>query len=104
MVAPVAHVADISMLDAATLAEMMELTQQLVRAIKRTYHPHGFNLGLNLGEAAGAGIADHLHMHIVPRWRGDTSFMTSTADTRVLPEDLSETCAKLRAALEAGGD
>jgi ATP adenylyltransferase len=104
MVAPVAHVADFSQLDAATLAEMMELAQRVVRAIQRIYRPHGFNLGLNLGEEAGAGITDHLHMHVVPRWRGDTSFMTTTADTRVLPEDLSETCAKLRGALEDGGD
>ncbi len=103
MVAPVAHVADFSRLDAPTLAEMMGLTQRVVRAIERVYRPHGFNLGLNLGEAGGAGIADHLHVHVVPRWRGDTNFMSTTADTRVVPEDLKETCAKLRGALEAAG-
>ncbi|MBZ5588908.1 MAG: HIT domain-containing protein [Acidobacteriia bacterium] len=103
MVAPVAHIADFSQLDEATLAEMMKLAQRVVRAIQQVYRPHGFNLGFNLGEAAGAGIADHLHLHVVPRWRGDTNFMTATADTRVLPEDLGETCAKLRGALEVGG-
>ena len=103
MVAPVAHIADFSQLDEATLGEMMKLAQRVVRAIQQVYRPHGFNLGFNLGEAAGAGIADHLHLHVVPRWRGDTNFMTATADTRVLPEDLGETCAKLRGALEVGG-
>jgi len=104
MVAPVAHVADFSALDPATLAEMMELSQRVVRAIQSVYRSHGFNIGFNLGEAAGAGIADHMHLHIVPRWRGDTNFMSTTGGTRVLPEDLSETCAKLRRALEAAGD
>lgn len=100
MVAPVAHVGDFSELDAATLAEMMGMVQRVVRAVEQAYHPHGFNIGFNLGEAAGAGITDHLHVHIVPRWRGDTNFMAVTADVRVLPEDLSETLAKLRRALE----
>ncbi len=103
MVAPHAHVGDFSELDGATLADMMHLAQRVVRALQQAYQPHGFNLGLNLGEAAGAGIADHLHLHIVPRWRGDTNFMTVNADVRVLPEDLAETCAKLRRALEAQG-
>jgi ATP adenylyltransferase len=100
MVAPRAHLSDFSGLDAATLADIMRLTQRVVRALEATYHPHGFNVGFNLGEAAGAGIADHLHLHVVPRWRGDTSFMTVNADVRVVPEDLGETCAKLRHALE----
>jgi len=104
MVAPVAHVSDFAHLDGATLAEMMSLAQRVVRAIERVYRPHGFNLGFNLGEAAGAGIADHMHMHVVPRWRGDTNFMSTTGDTRVLPEGLADTCAKLRGALEAGVD
>jgi ATP adenylyltransferase len=99
MVAPLAHVGEFSELDAATLADLMRLAQRVVRAIEATYHPHGFNVGFNLGEAAGAGIADHLHLHVVPRWRGDTSFITVNADLRVVPEDLGETCAKLRRAL-----
>ncbi|HVN76714.1 MAG TPA: HIT domain-containing protein [Thermoanaerobaculaceae bacterium] len=101
MVAPVAHVADLSQLDAATLSEMMSLLQRIVRALTQVYQPHGFNIGFNLGEAAGAGIADHLHLHVVPRWRGDTNFMAVTADVRVIPEELTETRAKLRRALEA---
>ncbi|MGD1149495.1 MAG: HIT domain-containing protein [Thermoanaerobaculaceae bacterium] len=100
MVAPIAHVADFSRLEAATLTEMMGMVQRVVRAVQQVYQPHGFNIGFNLGEAAGAGIADHLHLHVVPRWRGDTNFMAVTAGVRVLPEDLSETLAKLRRALE----
>ena len=103
MVAPHAHVADLGELEPATLTEMMSLAQRVVRALQQVYQPHGFNLGFNLGEAAGAGVADHLHLHIVPRWRGDTSFMTVNAEVRVLPEDLEETCAKLRRALEVKG-
>ena len=103
MVAPVAHVAEIGDLDAAVLAETMRLAQRVVRALRELYRPHGFNLGFNLGEAAGAGIADHLHLHVVPRWRGDTSFMTVSGGVRVIPEDLEATYGKLRAALEAQG-
>jgi ATP adenylyltransferase len=103
MVAPYAHVGDLLELDPVTLTEMMGLAQEVVRALQQAYQPHGFNLGFNLGEAAGAGIADHLHLHIVPRWRGDTSFMTVNAEVRVLPEELGETCAKLRKMLEVKG-
>ncbi|MFI5143173.1 MAG: HIT family protein, partial [Thermoanaerobaculales bacterium] len=103
MVAPREHVGDLTQLDDATLAEMMRLAQRVMQALQRLYAPHGFNLGFNLGEAAGAGIADHLHLHVVPRWRGDTSFITVNANVRVLPEDLAETRAKLRQALEAAG-
>lgn len=103
MVAPAAHVADIDGLDEATMTEMMALLRRVVRALREVYRPHGLNIGFNLGEAAGAGIADHLHLHVVPRWRGDTNFMTVTADVRVLPEDLAQTHAKLRRALENPG-
>lgn len=103
MVAPYAHVADLGELDPATLTEIMTLTQKVVAALQSVYRPHGFNLGFNLGEAAGAGIADHLHMHIVPRWRGDTNFMTVNADVRVVPEELDETCTKLRKVMEVSG-
>jgi len=99
MVAPIAHAGDLTTLDTATLTEVMELARRMVQALERVYHPHGFNVGFNLGEAAGAGIAEHLHMHIVPRWRGDTSFMTVSAGVRVMPEDLSETYAKMSEAL-----
>ncbi len=104
MVAPYAHVPEIDALPASVLTEMMGMAQRVVTALRGIYGPHGFNLGLNLGEAAGAGIADHLHLHIVPRWRGDTSFVTVSGGIRVIPEDLGETYRKLRAALEAQGD
>lgn len=101
MVAPRQHVADLGELDAVTLADMMGLAQRVFRALQATYRPHGCNLGMNLGEAAGAGIVDHLHLHVVPRWRGDTSFMSVAGGVRVLPEDLPVTCSKLREALES---
>jgi ATP adenylyltransferase len=103
MVAPIAHVADFMALDPATLAEMMALAQRVMRAVEGVYHPQGMNLGLNLGEAAGAGIVEHLHLHIVPRWVGDTNFMTATSNVRVIPEDLSQTWEKLTRALEQPG-
>ncbi len=102
MIVPWAHVADLSACDAETLSEMMQLAQQLQRAIESVYHPEGFNLGMNLGRCAGAGIKDHLHLHVLPRWTGDTSFMTSVAETRLEPEDLATTYEKLRRGLEAG--
>jgi ATP adenylyltransferase len=103
MVAPYAHLGDLSELDNEALVAVMRLAQRVVRALRQVYQPHGFNVGFNLGEAAGAGIAEHLHLHIVPRWRGDTSFMTVNAEVRVLPEALEETRVKLRRALEADG-
>jgi ATP adenylyltransferase len=99
MVAPFAHVGDFANLDSETLTEMLTLARRLVRALEQAYRPHGFNIGFNLGEAAGAGILDHLHLHVVPRWRGDTNFMTVSAGTRVLPEDLEVTRDKLIGAL-----
>ncbi len=101
MVAPYEHVGDLSRLDAGTVAELMTVGQRLVEALRRVYHPQGFNLGLNLGEAAGAGIEEHLHLHVVPRWRGDTNFMTVNADVRVIPEDLAATWAKVSREMEA---
>ena len=76
----------------------MELTNQALGVLTEIYQPQGFNIGMNIGKAAGAGISEHLHMHVVPRWKGDTNFMTSLAETRVLPEDLSETYARVKAA------
>jgi ATP adenylyltransferase len=75
---------------------MASLTQRAIRALKEAYGPQGFNIGVNQGVAAGAGIADHLHLHVVPRWNGDTNYMTTVSDTKVLPETLDETYAKLR--------
>ena len=77
---------------------MMRLARAAEQQLRAVYHPDGLNLGLNLGRSAGAGIADHLHMHVLPRWAGDTNFMTVTGETRVLPEDLPATWAKLSAA------
>jgi len=98
MVAPYAHIADFEDLPEETAREMMSLAQDAVRHLKSTYKPQGVNLGVNLGECAGAGIAGHLHMHVLPRWFGDANFMTTVAETRVLPEDLSETWRKLQGA------
>ena len=98
MVIPFRHEADLVALDADTRAEMMELTAQAIRVLRAVYHPQAFNVGMNLGAAAGAGIAAHLHMHIVPRWSGDTNFMSTLAQTRVLPESLETTYARVREA------
>jgi ATP adenylyltransferase len=99
MIVPYAHTADFVRLDAETSAEIMQLAQRVQSALDAVYHPEGYNLGMNLGRAAGAGIADHLHMHLLPRWTGDTNFMTSVSETRLEPEELSTTYARLRAAL-----
>jgi ATP adenylyltransferase len=99
MIVPYAHTADFSGLERETAAEMMLLTQRVQAAIGEVYRPDGFNLGMNLGRSAGAGIADHLHMHLVPRWTGDTNFMTTVSETRLEPEELSVTYTKLRKAL-----
>ncbi|MEG9434939.1 HIT domain-containing protein [Edaphobacter sp. HDX4] len=81
--------------------EMIEFAQTTERALRSIYRPDGINLGMNLGEAAGAGVAGHIHMHVLPRWVGDTNFMTVTAETRVLPEDLDSTWRRLRQFLQA---
>jgi ATP adenylyltransferase len=77
----------------------MSLTQAAERALESAYHPHGLNVGLNLGKPAGAGVLDHLHVHLVPRWNGDTNFMSIVGQTRVLPEELPQTADRLRGAL-----
>lgn len=96
MVVPQRHVGRLADLSPDEAAEMMSLTRAVEVALDELYKPHGFNMGLNLGKSAGAGVLDHLHMHVVPRWYGDTNFMTVVGDTRVLPEDLSQTAARLR--------
>jgi ATP adenylyltransferase len=99
MIVSYAHTADFARLDTDTASEIMALAQRVQAALESVYHPEGFNLGMNLGRSAGAGIADHLHMHLLPRWQGDTNFMTTVGETRLEPEDLSTTYQKLRAAL-----
>jgi len=96
MIAPYAHLGELDAAPKEATDEIMDLTKRCQTALRETYHPQGFNLGMNLGRAAGAGIADHIHMHLMPRWSGDTNFMTSVAETRVLPEDLATTYRKLR--------
>ena len=99
MIVPYAHVPDLAGSDAETLGEMMTLAQRVAAALAATYKPEGYNLGMNLGRVAGAGVAGHLHLHILPRWAGDTNFMTTVGETRLEPEDLSLTYDKLRRAL-----
>jgi len=98
MITPYRHVAQLEDLAEEEAAEMMQLARLAVRCLREVYRPQGFNLGMNLGECAGAGIAGHLHMHVLPRWTGDANFMTTIAETRVMPEDLRETWRKLSAA------
>jgi len=100
MIAPYAHLGDLAGLDTETAAEMMALAQRSVRALRRAMNPHGFNIGINLGKVAGAGIADHVHMHVVPRWQGDNNFMAVVSGTKMIPELLEETCALLRQAFQ----
>jgi ATP adenylyltransferase len=95
MVVPFAHVADLEELPPDTAHEMMDLAQLATKALKSQFSPDGINLGFNLGAAAGAGIAQHLHMHLVPRWEGDTNFMPVIGDVRVIPESLEQTYDKL---------
>jgi ATP adenylyltransferase len=98
MVAPYAHTANLHDLDDPTATELISLVRESLRALKRAYGPDGYNLGANLGAIAGAGFADHFHMHVVPRWKGDNSFMPVIGETRVLPESLEETYRSLRQA------
>ena len=91
MVLPFAHVPTFEALDKETRSEIMELLTRSVQALGRIYQPGGFNVGANIGAAAGAGVAAHVHFHVVPRWTGDTNFMSTVGDTRVLPEDLGVT-------------
>lgn len=96
MVVPYAHTADLPSLPAETANEIMSLAWRMVTAISDEYSPEGFNLGMNLGRVAGAGVADHLHMHVVPRWAGDTNFMPIIGATKVLPELLERTYDRLK--------
>ena len=100
MVVPNRHIATLSASTHEERCELMDLTQLAERALTEAYAPQGLNVGMNLGRSAGAGIVDHIHVHIVPRWNGDTNFMTVVGDTRVLPEDIGETARRLREAFE----
>ena len=96
MVAPLRHVGELHDLEPDERAELMELTTRATEIIRTAMGAHGFNVGMNLGQVAGAGIPGHLHVHVVPRWGGDTNFMPVVGDTKVLPEMIAETDAKLR--------
>jgi len=101
MVVPYAHLDRLTDLPTHALIEMMEFARTAQTALDGAMHPHGFNIGMNQGAAAGAGIADHLHLHVVPRWSGDTNFMTTIGDLRVMPQHLDETYAVLRPGFSA---
>jgi len=96
LIVPYQHVADLDAVSKETTDELMDLTKRSQTALREAYHPQGFNIGMNLGHSAGAGIVGHLHIHILPRWTGDTNFMTTVGEARVLSEDLSTTLSKLR--------
>ena len=100
MIAPYTHMADLPGLDAATAGELFDLTRRSVALLGQALAPHGFNIGMNLGRTAGAGIDEHMHMHIVPRWNGDANFMPIVGGTKLIPEALDQTYAKLRPLFE----
>lgn len=102
MVIPFAHKANFEELDPPTRAEMMELTTQCMTVLRKIYNPEAFNMGANIGEAAGAGIKEHVHIHIVPRWVGDTNFMSAVGETRVLPESLESTYERVKKGFSEG--
>jgi len=99
MVVPYRATGDLDDLDDTELLELMTMLRRMKQAVTEAVHPHGFNVGINIGAAGGAGIAEHLHIHLVPRWNGDSNFMTTTAETRVHPSDLAGTYKLIRAKL-----
>ena len=104
MVVPFDHQANLEQLDPETRAEMMELTTRCMAVLRNIYHPQAYNMGANIGEAAGAGVKAHVHIHIVPRWAGDTNFMSILGETRVLPETLETTYERVRRGFEVVTD
>lgn len=97
MIVPYEHIDQLSLMAVPAAQEMMELTRRMETVLGELYHPEGINLGMNLGKAAGAGIAHHIHMHVLPRWLADANFMTVIGETRVLPEDLDTTFKRMKA-------
>ncbi len=100
MIAPYQHASRIGQTTEETTREMMQLARRAERVLEDMYHPDGLNMGLNLGEAAGAGIEQHIHLHVLPRWKGDANFMTTVGHARIMPETLDDTYAKVRPAFE----
>ena len=100
MIAPYRHIGTLEALDAEESLEMFELVKASLRILRKVYNPDGFNIGVNIGRAAGAGIESHVHVHVVPRWNGDANFMPVVAGTKVLPESLDDTYKKLKAAFD----
>jgi ATP adenylyltransferase len=96
MIVPYEHQPSLELLEATSRAELMDLAARAIQVLNKLYAPQGFNLGMNIGNAAGAGILEHVHLHVVPRWIGDTNFMSSVSQTRVLPELLEETYRKVK--------
>jgi ATP adenylyltransferase len=96
MIAPYEHVSRLTAARESTTAEMMRLARHAEQILEAVYHPDGLNLGMNLGEAAGAGVEQHIHLHVLPRWKGDANFMSTVGNTRVIPETLEDTYAKLK--------
>ena len=96
MVVPYLHTSEFDSMPKEISDELMDMTKRSQTALREVYSPSGFNMGMNLGSAAGAGIADHIHIHLLPRWAGDTNFMTTVGEARVIPEDLPTTYSKLR--------
>ena len=101
MIVPYEHKPSLELLETESRAQIMELSAQAIQVLQILYSPQGFNLGMNIGNAAGAGVTEHVHLHIVPRWVGDTNFMSSISQTRVLPELLEETYRRVREAWES---
>jgi ATP adenylyltransferase len=99
MIVPYVHLDRLDLLPAEAASEMISLAQRVETVLRELYHPDGINLGMNIGKAAGAGVAGHIHMHVLPRWVADANFMSVIAETRVLPESLSVTASRIRAAL-----
>ncbi len=101
MIAPYAHVSTLNEATEDALDEMMRLVRRSETVLQDAYHPDGMNLGMNLGRAAGAGVAEHIHMHMLPRWNGDANFMSTVAETRIIPESLDETYSKIKQAFDS---